>query len=1257
MSLRSSVRSAGRLNALALLSLLAIACGPEPEPIGPDAGGSDGGFVDDDGGEPGDGGEETFDTLLDEQLVGPAGATLHDDERQVTVVFPEGALSEPTTVRLFARDLVTRSSSDPWVVPTRRFVLEPEALPLQEDVRVSLQAPAEVVPYRATPRDLGLYRREGDNWVVLELDAPQGSLRSFPSTLSVSGRTQRLGEIAARLHPPYDRPPVLDQIGFFEAVSTPQGPVSVVQPWSVQTIWGQGFGWDDSRVEVTVGGVRAQTSGVANAQLEFRVEAEPLTRTDLPVVVRVDGAASNTLSLRVAGVQSGQSEITSVSPANAAPRGTWVMLGGTFYGTSQTMKVTVAGTALKPQRDGSGMLWVLLPEAAPLGATTLVVEDGIGGAPSAPVPYVVTPSDSPALRPGLESGGLWLPRVALVEPAPERQPTVSVVLDVEPLSPHVAQTSKLSTRWISKAADTGWVEYVASPSSPAPCVGMPAGRCLLTVPNAALQGLDAGDTVSVQVRMQSLEHPAYGSVAQFVERQSAPLVLPIRGRNVLGAYATTEVGCSHSAYPPDMCQGRVLSVDDLYCFTAPTRCCDGVCADVQRVSAPGLWSGEIDFAAGASTNGVLGRCVMLTTPGTYRLTNHTIGTSCDVQVVTTGGQFSAGEVSGVDPSSDLELAIGGGRVSIPAGALPPLPAGGRYTVTARAPFPGDSDNPPLQSADPQQSTALGTYRLQVSPEPAKLLAPIGLSVPVDPAGQSPALGLIDRATGFVHEVTAQLDAVRNRLEWSLPAGRYEAPAAQPSPDPTPVALAAGFNTAFANIGVLYKRNAPGELEDPEGRVRVLFVVDPASDDHATEAYAARTLDAAIAAWTKLADEHGWRAPPLPLRLFVRRNVAWNSSTAKGATTPGFLGQVQMTVKNDLADAELAYVVAHEMGHVFQRQYTVNVTLSWLDEAAAEWAAFRTDPQGFDVDGLVGDQDAVRVVLAGLPGGWGGVERDYVYGSSAWILWLGWKLGDQSVRSLYEALEWNETNWASVPATFLDATGRSVSSLMGDFAEDFWLQRYPPLEDLSWSAALSAIGIPSTLTVTAQGSAPFDLSGRPPLSSRRIRLDVSSALVTSLGTGDVVFRATGLGAGAELSVWQEGIATVDPQAPELLVRLTDAAPLAIRSSLSFGTHWLLHNRYASTGAGPAASVVVDVPRILSLSPSSAGAGTVVQVTGQDLGATKGVIRVGGQPVTATSWSATGAQFTMPSLPSTSSTTVRLITSEGARTNDAVLTVLP
>ncbi|MCB9740182.1 MAG: hypothetical protein H6747_13035 [Deltaproteobacteria bacterium] len=242
------------------------------------SGGGDGGGGDSDAGGGVDGGPvEVEPTLIDEQAIGPEGGTLRNVDNSVTIQIPAGALATTTTLRLEqllpAAGKVDTVAGDAWVVPSRRYRLTPAVTTFAKPAWISVHMPASAMPFAATFHDIGIYRHEGGGWSLITMDPPYGILKSYPPELWCSGTTDRAGEFAARLHPPYDKAPKLVQIGAATAISTVDGPLLEVQANGVQSIWGQGFGWDPSKVEIQVG---TQTFP---AQSGLRVRAAaPLTR-------------------------------------------------------------------------------------------------------------------------------------------------------------------------------------------------------------------------------------------------------------------------------------------------------------------------------------------------------------------------------------------------------------------------------------------------------------------------------------------------------------------------------------------------------------------------------------------------------------------------------------------------------------------------------------------------------------------------------------------------------------------------------------------------------------------------------------------------------------------------------------------------------------------------------------------------------------------------------------------------------------------
>jgi hypothetical protein len=1212
-------------------------------------------------------------TLVATATAGPLGGTLVSPDGRFKVQVPPDALTEMTELRLYRMQEATpkadRAASDPWLVPATWYTVEPADLALKKNAWVRAEFQQVESPLTVMVADVALFRRpSGQAWLPLETTETTASAKYYPDILTVEGYTATLGELAVRIRAPYEKPPALVQVGLQTPISTVEGPLLTIAPYGTLDLWGSGFGWDPTHVKVTIGEQEQKALLVQNRYLQVQLSIpQPKVDVELPVVVHVDSLSSNVLVVRFQGLVPGIAEITDVYPTGGAAVGQRFRMDGKWYGSEETLRVRIGDRVVIPKRE-NGSLVVTVPDDVTPGSVELRVDDGLGSDLSNPWPYLIFPLAPPVLSAGLEAGGVWLP----TDPSPPAEyaalemNTVDVVLDVAGLEPYLSASSQLSVRFWSAAHDTGWQDVKTASNLPPPCQGLPTGRCVLRLPPPVVQGLLPGDKFQVQIRMRQKLLTGDAPPDDFLVRDSAPLELKVAGRPVPGSLARMQIGKGDTGFQEVFCsaEAQPLSVGDVLCLRVNLGCgAEGKdCAPLQKITAPDLWPGELTWGAGVQANqGIQQRCVPMTQAGLLPLTNLTTGQSCQVHVVNAGGRYMAGQVSAVDPSKPLVLAMGGGRVIVPAGALPPLDpesATPLYTIEAWAPLPGDPKNPPVQSGDPQKASALGLYSLKITPEPKELLLPVSLDLPLSSelAVKQPSLGLIDTATGLIHTCKAELDAVAMRLKWELPAGQYAKPTGPAQPGDPALALPDSFNTAVASIGVLYRKDTPGVLEDALGHFRLDYVVDPASADYATETYAATVLDAAVNAWETLA-ALGWRVPKGPIDLSLRKSVSWAdfSGKAKGATTSGFLGQPGIVVQNGVADAELATIVTHEVGHLFQRQYTVNLTLSWLDEAMAEWTAFQVLGADFQLQGMTEDGAAAKVVTSGLPDGWGAVAADFVYGSSAWLNWLTWKQGPDPVRKLYEALDWNPANWTSAYATLATVGDKPVGELLRDFAEDFWLQRFDPVSKVSASALLDAAGFDGSMMFAGVLGATKFLAERPALSSMRYAMKITNEQAAMVATGEAVLRVTGLGPEADVSVWTQPNFTMDADNPTLVARLDEAHPLQVLTQVTAGSWWLVHNRWATSGS-VGGKLTLELPRISALQPGAAKPAALLTISGQQFGAGKGDVFIGGVQAVVQTWSTSLVVVKVPTLPAGSPAAVRVRTLDQANSNPVLLQVL-
>lgn len=278
---------------------------------------------------------------------------------------------------------------------------------------------------------------------------------------------------------------------------------------------------------------------------------------------------------------------------------------------------------------------------------------------------------------------------------------------------------------------------------------------------------------------------------------------------------------------------------------------------------------------------------------------------------------------------------------------------------------------------------------------------------------------------------------------------------------------------------------------------------------------------------------------------------------------------------------------------------------------------------------------------------------HIYAAAIWLKWLADTYGESTIRGLDQALDWSPTLWVSAQKTLAQVSGLTIGSFARDFAEAVWLQKFEPVKEMSLSAQLAIAGANVAFAPKMGKTPPLDLSARPALSSMRYRMDISIATLAALGEGGIVLPAQKLGPQAEVAVFAEPGPAADPKTPTLLARLTDDNPVLVIPAPAVASTFLLHNRWAADGTAKGAVLLVEVPRILGVSPGKAKEGDLVTISAQELGADQGTLRVGGSVVTPTLWSADEVRFEMPDFPNTQKVTVVLETADGGKTNAAEL----
>jgi len=199
---------------------------------------------------------------------------------------------------------------------------------------------------------------------------------------------------------------------------------------------------------------------------------------------------------------------------------------------------------------------------------------------------------------------------------------------------------------------------------------------------------------------------------------------------------------------------------------------------------------------------------------------------------------------------------------------------------------------------------------------------------------------------------------------------------------------------------------------------------------------------------------------------------------------------------------------------------------------------------------------------------------------------------------------------------------------------------------SLGPTLAVGNAPNAIAVDSNGNAyivGLTLCSDFPTTSDAIQTTLKSSsgngFLTALGPdGSSVLYSTYFGgSGTRLGGDQVGGVALDPDSNIYIVGQTDSDDLPTTS----GAFQLSLD--GSTDAFAAKFTALSVPRILSMSPSAGGPGTLVTITGSNFGDATGAVQISGTEASVQSWSAESILVQVPSLLSAGSTTLLVKTS--------------
>ncbi len=1071
------------------------------------------------------------------------------------------------------------------------------------------------------------------------------------------------------------------------------------------TLTGSGFGIDPSRVGITMSHGRllhpAPTS-VSDTTITFVAPDGVVPPYDYPlcmfrgyqdgdVWVTIDGMDSTGAYYRYTALPPCQPvPVQAPSPAIASP-GDELMLYGIGFASDPAQNLVDFGGTQFPATgytvdallafDGMGTITFNVPAGAGAGVVTVRVKrlDGVGPWVEAS-PMEVRPATIPTVDAGEETDGLFLP-VAAWDVGAASEGALSYPTSWVLGGSHLAQLRRenLDDHHLTVGVTT------KRGSATFPAAVLSDDRMVVSVdPQATtiFNGLGADDSVSLTV---------FGlELFNLKTRTSAPASVPVRGNLEVGRVVT--VGSRFHQFASWQKPVKVARGDTLYLQPDDPY-------DV--VVAPGIFDGSLVFnrtgdpePAYAVRDQVMGRAFALGTLGVFTLTNTATGDTLPLSVEEEGAEGMSAYPAVDGPAKRLgvdgaRFGCGGVRVTIPPGALPdPDGTGGAYAITC--------SHSAVQNALglPQLTAGSFVTRLTFDPEPARLLAPITLEMPFTMEGRTtpPEIGLMDAATGLYANLPTEVDMGLHVARLVVPAGEYKPaaatpglahrdplprfvapafPAAAPSPAspssglapaplaaPAPAPLAApapvGFpslslNQITGSVAVFSWKSEKGTLTDEDRKIQVNYVSDPAAAGYVSDAFAAEVMATLIAVYDKLTGQ-GWAQPAGCLGGWIVVTVAdmGDAAGVKGSTTAGVFGQPWVKINSRLPMGKvLKTTTAHEMGHVFQRQYTTNLVMNWIDEASANWVAVETLGAEADIAGdIVGGLDFPTLSLPGTFNT--GYDADQAYAAGAWAVWLNGNYAG-AILGLYEALYGNPVYWSSAWLALGSVTGTSVAELTTGFATAYWTQALDVTQGISLTHSTRAL----------DGDVGVDVSdARPAASSNRIDVRVSADVVTKLAGRDLVARGSGLLAGQSVDVYADTVGCDGPASAGMprVATLLQNQPDALIGAVGFGCLRVVLTNFSESSAATL-GVRLVAPKIDALAPPTGSnkGGYTLTVTGTGFGSQPGQLTISGFTLTPLTWSDTSITATMINAGSaTGPWDVKAVTRESARSNAAAFT---
>jgi hypothetical protein len=377
----------------------------------------------------------------------------------------------------------------------------------------------------------------------------------------------------------------------------------------------------------------------------------------------------------------------------------------------------------------------------------------------------------------------------------------------------------------------------------------------------------------------------------------------------------------------------------------------------------------------------------------------------------------------------------------PAGALLEIPNG---ALPGTSPYILTYSSAKEALAGPDQADANSYhYAFYLTPEPAHLNKPLTLRIPYDPAASSkPTIGAaMDSLLGVLVPLPSTLSG--GYVNITFPAGDYGATSVGAIQAPQGPAAAAGIRSSLRQIATsVWYATGLANQTIPTAHFRVIY-----NPSNTSAAYTKVLSDSLEASYSYFLGQ-GYTVPPATV---TARVAPWIANTTRPGIQWNFLGDQYLFFNNQLSSSDLQDTAAHEFYHILQTLSPGYAYMPrWWKEGTSYWAQYSMYPAhtSYFVT-WIGSSNT------NFPNtsfrAWDTLQLEQMNATMALAEYLEQKKGAGAVRQVSDAL-------ATAPdmLTALETVSGDFGPFYREFAYDYWLQKFAPVNTWDLTSATAAV---------------------------------------------------------------------------------------------------------------------------------------------------------------------------------------------------------